>query len=110
MARERPYSWQKHLDAAKAVLADYPGEFVIATDAYVAFRYLEPTVRVVFYPHLHRSSGHISLRVRAEPCKDMGRARQICAKLETDAEWGTGFYRKNTTADETRKLASEAKP
>lgn len=94
MARKKVYVWQAELDLAKSILADEPGEFVVATDAYVAFRYIEPGVRLVFYPHRFSSSRVQHLRIRFEPCKDKARAEQLQKRLDLASPFGT-FRRNN---------------
>lgn len=94
MTRRRTFEWQYELDLAKSTLADEPGEVVIATDAFVAFRYIEPGVRLVFYPHKVRT-GNRHLRIRIEPCKDKERAVMLQRKLDNAAGFNCTFHRKN---------------
>ena len=76
--KRRP--WQDHFDVASLIMKDEPGEMVWATDDYVAFRYREPTVRVVFYPH-KTSAGHYHMRIRDEGSKDKARFADMANRL-----------------------------
>jgi hypothetical protein len=75
-----PGPWAEYISLAKALLKNPPGQFVHAEDAYVAFRYIEPTVRLVFYPHRTTASNQ-HMRVRVEHCKDMARARNLLLQI-----------------------------
>lgn len=78
MSKKR--AWQDEYDVAALVLKDEPGGLEWATDDYVAFRYREPTVRIVFYPHKTSAMNH-HLRVRDEGSKDKKRFKQLIARL-----------------------------
>ena len=72
--------WQDQFDVASLILKDEPGEIVWATDDYVAFRYREPDVRIVFYPH-RTSAGHHHIRIRDEGSKDKARFLALAGRL-----------------------------
>jgi hypothetical protein len=80
MSAHTPGPWAEYISLAKALLKDPPGQFVDAEDAYVAFRYIEPTVRLVFYFHRTTASNQ-HMRVRIEHCKDMARARNLLLQI-----------------------------
>ena len=84
--KRRP--WQDHYDVAALILKDEPGEMVSAADAYVAFRYREPGVRIVFYPH-QTSGGHYHIRIRDEGSKDKARYAQMAGRLHAGGWFAT---------------------
>lgn len=77
---KRRRAWQDEFDVAALVLKGEPGELVWAEDDYVAFRYREPTVRIVFYPHRTTAMNH-HLRIRDEHSKDPARFKELVARL-----------------------------
>lgn len=95
MARKKPNKWQEEYDLAATALAGEPGELVWATDQYVAFRYIEPSVRIVFYPH-KTTRGHYHIRVRQESCGDRERAVALMQRLDRSVPGWCTFTRKNT--------------
>lgn len=94
MGRRKRHEWQTEFDHASAALADEPGTFVWATDAYVAFRYIEPGVRIVFYPH-RTTARNYHIRCRTEPCSDMRRAEVLMKRLDDSKPGWCTFTRKN---------------
>lgn len=82
--KPKPWEWQQDFDLAQSLLAGYPGKLEIATDPYVAFRYIEEGLRIVFYPH-RTTAGHYHIRTRVEPCNRRPEARRIQAMLDKGA-------------------------
>lgn len=72
--------WQDEFDVAALVLKSEPGTIEWAADHYVAFRYREASVRIVFYPH-RTSAGNYHLRVRDEGSKDKPRFKELARRL-----------------------------
>lgn len=93
MSRKRKREWQKEFDHAAGVLSSEPGELVWADDAYVAFRYIELGVRIVFYPH-RTTSRNYHIRCRTEPCSDRPRAEMLMRKLDESMPGWCTFSRK----------------
>lgn len=92
MAKRRP--WQEEFSVAGLVLAGEPGTLEWATDAYVAFRYREPDVCIVFYPH-RTSAGNHHLRIRDEGSKDKARFDALAARLYVGSGLTCTFQVKN---------------
>jgi len=95
MSEKRKRAWQDEFDVAARVLKDDPGALEWATDDYVAFRYREPTARIVFYPH-KSSAGNYHLRIRDEGSKDKARFIELAARLYMGAGHNCTFQVKNT--------------
>ena len=92
--RKRGFEWEREFSLAKETLWGEPGRLEIATDQYVAFRYIEPNLRLVFYPH-KTSAGNYHLRIRYEGCKDNLRADLLAKRLDDAAGFNCTFQRKN---------------
>lgn len=82
--KPKAWKWEREYELAKKLLTGFPGSLVTATDPYVAFRYLEDGLRIVFYPH-RTSAGNYHLRTRVEPCPRKAEGRAIQALLDKGA-------------------------
>ena len=92
--RTKPREWQAEFEVAAAVLEGEPGALEWATDDYVAFRYREPGVRIVFYPH-RTSALNYHLRIRDEGSKDHARFADLTRRLYVGSGANCTFQMKN---------------
>ncbi len=95
MSKKKRRGWQDEYDVAALVLKEEPGALEWATDDYVAFRYREPDVRIVFYPH-RTSAGHYHLRIRDEGSKDKRRFATLAESLYVGSGFSCTFQMKNS--------------
>ena len=76
MKRPLKWEWQHDFDLVSAISKSMNGEVVKATDAYVAFRYIDKSItpfRLVFYPYKSSRWNYV-LRVRVEGGKNKKQA------------------------------------
>jgi len=84
--------WQEELTVAKDVLSHYGGEIKVLGYDYEAFRYVSPSVTLIFYPH-KTSAGNYHLRVRSQHSKDKKLAEALMRKLDKAAGYNCTFSR-----------------
>lgn len=94
-------AWKKEFDLAAAILGKQP-EW--SPHAYEIFRYEEPGVRLIFYPH-RTTARHYHIRVRDGGSKDTKRAIELMLKLDKDSGFNCTFSYKTLPNGTSRKAA-----
>lgn len=77
---------------AKEILRFYDGELLESDIAYEAFRFISEKVRIIFYYHRTRSTGHYSLRIRDDNSKDKEFFKKLAAELYHGSGLNNTFY------------------
>lgn len=95
MSKRKRRAWQDEFDVAALVLKGEPGTVEWATDDHVTFRYRDPDVRIVFYPH-RTSAGNYHLRIRDEGSKDKRRFNDLAERLYIGSGFSCTFQMKNS--------------
>ncbi len=77
--KERRKKWHEEFEKAKAL--DLPGSLEWSQYNYEAFRYTEPGVTIIFYPHTVKRTFNQHIRVREQHSKDKDRAFALMRML-----------------------------
>lgn len=78
------------LKLAANILKDEPGQFYSASGLYELYKYKEPGVTIVFYPH--KTSAHnYHTRVMNQNSKNAKRCKELIEKLNSESGYNCTF-------------------
>lgn len=91
--KQYPKLYREEFELARTTLATRKGTLEWSSADYEAFIYMEPGVRLVFYPH-RTSAGNYHIRIRSSNSKDAALADRLMRELDQAAGYCCTFSRK----------------
>jgi len=88
-----PKLYREEFELARTTLSQRAGALEWSRADYEAFTYVEPGVRLVFYPH-RTSAGNYHIRIRDGNSKDAALADRLMRELDKAAGYNRTFSRK----------------